>query len=415
MNRPPEFQLAPGRARLRALLDTSRPGHSLPRELYTDPDVFKLDIQSFLFEHWFCAGHVSSLKHRGDYFLAGLAQESVIIVRGRDDTIRALLNVCRHRGSRVCTELSGSVSGVGFVCPYHAWTYGLDGHLVSGLPSGSNGNREELGLRSLPVRIIEGLIFTTFAADPLGMDAVEQALRLSAGTHGWANAKVAHRETFVIHANWKLAVENYMECYHCQPAHPDFAQRHAYARPAAVAARLEEEGQARSRAMGIAIPDVDQYGLAAPAGQESVAVLRSALLPGFQTGSADGEPLASAMGRFRSCDGNSTYFDVGPVSDFLAYADHGLVYRFIPKTVDRTEVEVLWLVEADAVEGRDYDVEKLTWLWRVTTVQDKTIIERNMEGVSSNFYVPGPYSPEEPYCNRFTSWYLRSLGAEARS
>lgn len=413
MNMPTGYQHSSEHSRVRSLLDAARPGYSLPRELYTDPDVFKRDLRAFVFEHWFCVGHVSSLKQPGDFFLAGVGQESIIIVRGRDHTIRALLNVCRHRGSRLCTEVSGSVTGVGFVCPYHAWTYGLDGHLISAVPGTGNGSREQLGLRSLPIRIIEGLIFTTFAADPLGMTAVERALQLSAGTHGWGRAKVAHRETFVIHANWKLAVENYMECYHCQPAHPEFTQRHAYARPAAAAASFEAAGHERSRALGIAISNVDQYGLAAPAGQESVAVLRSALLGGFQTGSADGAPLAPPMGEFRSCDGNSTYFDVGPISDFLAYADHGLVYRFIPRTVDRTEVEVVWLVDANAVEGRDYDLERLTWLWRVTTVQDKTIIERNMEGVSSHFYVPGPYSAEEPYCNRFTSWYLRGVGADA--
>jgi phenylpropionate dioxygenase-like ring-hydroxylating dioxygenase large terminal subunit len=225
---------------------------------------------------------------------------------------------------------------------------------------------------------------------------------------------VAHRGNFEIRANWKLAVENYMECYHCQPAHPEFARRHVYARPAAQGAELERAARARSEALGIRIANVDGYGLHARAGQESVAVMRSALYEGHATASADGQPLAPLMGEFRAYDGSSTYFDIGPVSDFLAYPDHGLIYRFIPRSVNRTEMEVIWLVDAAALEGRDYDLERLTWLWQVTSVEDKQIIERNQEGVNSRFYEPGPYSLQEEYASRFVAWYLADTGVQVQ-
>ena len=144
-------------------------------------------------------------------------------------------------------------------------------------------------------------------------------------------------------------------------------------------------------------------------------MLRSALLDGHATASADGRPLAPPMGQFPECDGSSTYFDVGPVSDFLAYADHGMIYRFIPRSVDCTEMEVLWLVSADAEAGRDYEVERLAWLWTVTSVEDKQIIERNQEGVNSRYYQPGPYSQQEEYANRFVSWYLAEISADGRT
>lgn len=265
----------------------------------------------------------------------------------------------------------------------------------------------------LSVRVLEGLIFVCFAAEPPALDDVARSLAQSAGVHGWARARVAHRATFEIRANWKLAAENYMECYHCQSSHPEFARRHVYARPAAQAIEIERAARARSAGLGIQIADVDGYGLRARAGQESVAVLRSALFDGHLTASADGQPVAPPMGNFPACDGSSTYFDVGPISDFLAYADHGVIYRFIPRTVDRTELEVTWLVHADAVAGRDYDPARLAWLWQITSAEDKQIIERNQEGVNSRYYEPGPYSLQEEYASRFVAWYLAELGVVA--
>ena len=174
---------------------------------------------------------------------------------------------------------------------------------------------------------------------------------------------------------------------------------------------IERAARERSAKHGVRIADVDGYALQARPGQESIAVLRSALLDGHLTASPDGQPVAPLMGTFPAYDGSSTYFDVGPISDFLAYPDHGMIYRFIPRTVDRTEMEVLWLVRADAVEGRDYQIDRLSWLWQVTSVEDKRIIERNQEGVNSHYYEPGPYSLQEEHTNRFVAWYLAETNA----
>jgi Rieske 2Fe-2S family protein len=410
-----DTQRAPGtlESTLASACASLKSGHALPRAFYTDPLIFERDLQRMLLRHWFCAGHASSIPHAGDFFLVDLGPESVILCRDREGAVHALLNVCRHRGSRVCVARSGTVAGGGFTCPYHAWSYGLDGHLRAAREMPDSFNREEAGLKRLAIRVLEGLIFVSFANDPPALDDAAAALAATAGAHGWAQAKVAHRASFEIHANWKLAVENYMECYHCQPSHPEFARRHVYARPGSQSAALEDTARARSEALGIHISDVDGYGLRARPGQESTAVMRSALFAGHATASADGLPLAPLMGSFPAFDGCSTYIDIGPLSDFLAYPDHGLIYRFIPRSVLRTEMEVLWLVDGSAVEGRDYSVERLTWLWQITSVEDKQIIERNQEGVNSHFYEPGPYSLQEEYANRFVEWYLADIGVAA--
>jgi Rieske 2Fe-2S family protein len=394
---------------LNALIENHRPGHALARDFYSDPALFERDMERMLLEHWFCAGHVSSIPRTGDYLVADLGSESVIIVRTAEGEVRALLNVCRHRGSRLVAGRCGKAPSARLTCPYHAWTYDLDGNLLAARQMPESFRRGDLALKTLQVRIMEGLIFTTFAKQPLGLDGAAVALAASAGIHGWSAAKVAHRELYSIKANWKLAVENYMECYHCTPAHPEFAKRHVYARPDEQRIELESAGRKRAEALGIIVADVDHYGCAAPAGAESVAVMRSALHDGMVSATDDGRSVGRLMGAFSAPDGNSTYFDIGPLSDFLAYPDHGVIYRFIPRAVDHTEMEVIWLVHQDAVEGLDYDVGRLTWLWKTTSAEDKKIVEMNQAGVNSRFFEPGPYSLQETYAARFVDWYLREL------
>jgi Rieske 2Fe-2S family protein len=394
---------------LQQLIGRHAAGRALDRAFYTDPSIFECEMQRIMLRRWFCAGHASSVPRTGDFMVIEIGSESMIVVRDQDEQIKVLLNVCRHRGSRICTAPSGRAPAGRLTCPYHAWTYDLNGRLVAAREMPESFDQQRFGLRSLAVQVIEGLIFTTFAERPLDLAPAVRALAQSAGVHGWASAKAAHRETYSISANWKLAIENYMECYHCQPSHTEFSKRHVYARPARQTRELEQAGRRRAEALGIFIEDVDQYGCAASPGSEFVSVFRSALSQGVASATPDSRPVARLMGEFTVHDGNSTYFDVGPFSDFLAYPDHGVIYRFVPRSVQHTEMEVIWLVHEDAVEGRDYDVERLTWLWRVTSAEDKKIVELNQAGVNSRFFEPGPYSLQEPYAQRFVDWYLQEL------
>lgn len=394
-----------------ALIRSHRPGHTLPSEFYTDPAIFQLDLSAMLLRHWFCAGHVSSIPNTGDYWLVELGSESVIIIRTAEGEVRALLNVCRHRGSRLCSQRFGTVSTGRLTCPYHAWSYDLEGRLQAARLMPESFDRATVALKSLPVRVMQGLVFITFADEPLELDAAADALARSAGVHGWGTAKVAHRELYSIKANWKLAVENYMECYHCTPAHPEYARSHVYAYPEKQRVPLEVAGRARSAALGVNIPDVDLYGCAAGPRGESVAVMRSALHAGHVSATDDGRLACRLMGEFSVADGNSTYFDIGPLSDFLAYPDYGVIYRFIPISADCTQMELIWLVHQDAVAGVDYDVQRLSWLWRVTSEEDKRIVEMNQAGINSRYFRTGPYSLQESYTSHFIDWYLRELSA----
>jgi Rieske 2Fe-2S family protein len=386
-----------------------RSGFALSREFYCDAELFEREVRQLILPHWHCVGHHSQVREPGDFFTTSLCGEPLLVVRGQDREVRALLNVCRHRGSRVCTQGSGHARGGVLVCPYHAWSYGLDGRLRAARHMPDDFDRSGLGLKCIHTRLLEGLIFVSFADTPPGLEHVESALAGSARCYGWAQAKVAHRETYPVRANWKLAVENYMECYHCGPAHEEYSRFHLYARPAPLNRAADERVRERARALGVAIEEVDFFGLNARSGQEAADNARSALREGAVTGSEDGRPLAPLMGQFCDYDGGVTFFDVGLTSFFLAYPDHGLIYRFIPNTVQSTDMEVIWLVRADARAGVDYDLERLTWLWKVTSLADKQIIELNQQGVNSRFYEPGPYTPMEQHSRRFVEWILTEL------
>jgi phenylpropionate dioxygenase-like ring-hydroxylating dioxygenase large terminal subunit len=386
-----------------------RPGHALPAAFYCDARFYEHELQRLLLRHWHCVGHRSQAPSAGDFFLTDILGESLIIVRAEDGQIRALLNVCRHRGSRVCTLASGHAHGGVLVCPYHAWSYNLDGSLRAARQMPAALDRGAHGLQRLHAAEIEGLIFVSFAEVPLGLEHVQLALAASARAYGWASARVAHRETYAVRANWKLAVENYMECYHCGPAHAEYSRFHLYARPAALNFDADARLKERTAALGVSIREIDYWGLNAAAGQESADSVRSALADGVHSGSEDGRALAPLMGTFPDFDGGVTFFDVGLTSNFLAYPDHGLIYRFVPRSVDHTDLEVIWLVRQDACAGIDYDTERLTWLWKVTSAADKRIIELNQQGVTSRYYQPGPYSAMELHTARLVDWLLAEL------
>ena len=375
---------------LKSLLDRQPPGHALLQEFYKDPEIFQRDIERIHLRRWLCVGHESRIPKPGDWFRYDIAEESLLLVRGRDDRLRALLNVCRHRGSRICYEEEGNSRLL--TCPYHAWTYELDGTLRSARHTNSDFDLSRYPLKQIHLRVLEGLIFVCFAEDPPKLDEVERTLRSSLGHYGWKSARVAHRERYPVAGNWKLVTENYQECYHCAPSHPEFSRHHATSKPDTEVEELRVAARRRALSMGIDIREVEGWPQGESPGQEGINCSYDATYPGSLTGSEDGAPVAPLMGAFKNYDGGFCYVEIGPASFYLAYPDHGMVYLFIPRGPQQTDMEVLWLVDADAREGVDYQNERLRWMWDVTSIADKRIIEQNQQGVNSRYYEPGPYT-----------------------
>lgn len=392
------------------LIAAQSAGYALDQAFYLRDDVFAGDM-ALLLDRWTCVGHEADLAEAGDYLVAELGRQSAIVVRGDDGAVRAMTNVCRHRGSRICVEPRGSAAML--VCPYHAWTYHLDGRLRSAREMPSGFDPAAHGLIGFPIEIIGGLIFISFGPSPPSIEPARQALGAMTDRYGWSGARVAHRQTYRVAANWKLVLENYHECYHCAPAHPEFSVLHALAQPNARRLRSPEES-AVDIAAGVAAPDLEAWPVE-PDGREVVRVMRSQLVQGAQTGTADGLIAAPLMGGHSHPDGACVFAEVGYLSAFLAYADYGVVYRFIPRGVLETEMEVIWLVDAKARDGHDFDLARLTWLWDVTSLADKRIIERNQEGVLDRAYRPGPFSLMEPGTRLLVDRYLRDLSVQCEA
>lgn len=387
-------------------------GLALERDFYMEPGVFERDMERIFRRHWHCVGHVSQIPKPGDFFTVDFEQEQVVLARDTAGEVHAFLNVCRHRGARVCNARSGNTSY--FVCPYHAWTYRLDGSLKGARHMPPGFDPKSHGLKQLHLRIAEGLLFISFAETPLDFKNAADMLRATTGPYGWAEAKVAHREMYQLTANWKLVVENYVECYHCAPAHPEYSRTHALEQPLERITQLNARMEERTRALGVQILNVGNRWQNSAGGQEATHYSRYALYEGVLTGSEDGTLLAPLMGNFKESDGGITSIHVGGSSFFVCYADHGVIYRFIPRSCHTTDMELIWLVRAEAVEGRDYDLARLTWLWKVTSDEDKKIIEYTAAGVRSHYFTPGPCAPMEYNELRFISWYLDELQLENR-
>lgn len=386
-----------------------RPGHSLDRVFYVDKDIFERDIEVIFARQWLFVDHVSRIPTPGDFITFEIGGDSIVIVRGTNGEIFAHHNVCRHRGSIICQKPEGKVRT--FTCPYHGWVYDLSGRLVHAKNMGEGFDRSKWGLHSCAVRVTAGLIFIYLgnekdAPDFAGMEAdVLPYLE----PHGLTRAKIAHTEVYTTLGNWKLAVENFRECYHCVMAHPEYTGVNAYVKtndavPGSFEANVLPAWEAAARDQGFIVGSV-----ALATGLQPYQVRRRPIRDGWQTASKDGQPVAPLMGNLKKFDGAETAVDFMPQFGLHSTSDHTTLIRFTPIDPTHTEMRLTWLVHEDAVEGTDYDVERLKWMWHVTTLQDAELIANNHRGVTSRHYTPGLYSVREEMTAAFIAWYLNRL------
>ncbi|HEX2140516.1 MAG TPA: aromatic ring-hydroxylating dioxygenase subunit alpha [Woeseiaceae bacterium] len=389
------------------LIADHEPGRPLEQRFYTDPEIFELEIERIINRNWLLAGHVSQIPEPGDFFVTKSGKESAIVVRGSDGGIKAFANVCRHRGSLVCLEQKGSTRK--FECPYHGWMYDIDGNLTAARAMPKDFDKKAHGLHRVSVDVLGGLIFVCFCENPPSLDGARRDLAEPFAMFGFEDLKVAAHRSYPIEANWKLAIENYQECYHCATAHPDYARMHTLMLDPAKRDRIQDKMLGRFEACGLKAIEHDFVDTHARVGEQGYGYSRTALFEGYKTGSRNGEPVAPLLGKLKDYDCGASDFTFGPFSFLLAYSDHVVGYVFKPIDHGSCVCEIYWLVRGDAVEGKDYDVDELTWLWHVTTLADKEIIVNNWKGVNSRYFRPGPFSNMERMERRYVEWILQQL------
>jgi len=394
----------------------SRLGYSLRQEFYCDDDVFAADMERVIGRKWIVAGHVDRVRNKGDYFLFKIGDESLIIVRSDESTVNAFFNVCRHRGSLICTAPQGRVAR--FTCGYHAWSYGLDGALLAARLMPEDFSKPHNGLHRCHVRVFHGLIFINLSREPpVDFDAAFGDLAPYLDFHGVADARIAHAQSYPTTANWKLIVENFVECYHCAPAHPEFCSMHppealiAFgAGPSSGPAEAVEKylptvraWEARAAGLGRPIGTVDD----GPESSHLRLLLQRTIREGYDSETQNGRPAASLMGKRLGFDQGRMYLSFSPFTHLVATNDFAVLFLFTPRSTMSTDVDLYWLVDA---KSSDVDVKRMIWGWDETTKQDKQITENNQAGILSTRYQPGRYSEHERRVVTFQQWYLAQFG-----
>ena len=383
-----------------------RPGHTLPGPCYTDPGVYRLDLERIWYREWIFVAHTADVPDCGSYVTVAVGDHQIVIVRGDDDRIRALHNVCRHRGSLVCDSAHGIVRNR-LVCPYHQWSYELDGTLARARAAGDDIDRDDLGLVPVACEIAgDSLIFVSLADVPPDFSPMRALTDDYLAPFELGTARVAAQSVTVEEANWKLVMENNRECHHCRGSHPELCASFPEAPlhtggATADDARALEDVVARGMAHGlpsafIASPD------------HQFRAMRMPLKGDTRSMTSDGAPAV-----------NRRFGDLPDVNlgDVLLYhypsswnhfmADHAVTFRMLPVGPTRTQLTTTWLVPADAEPGLDYDLDELMRVWTITNAQDTELVERTQRGVRSPAYRPGPYAPvDELGVVQFVDWYV---------
>ncbi|PZR57992.1 MAG: (2Fe-2S)-binding protein [Candidatus Meridianibacter frigidus] len=327
---------------------------TLAQSYYVSAEIFKRERERLFAHHWICVGRSAQLARAGQFFTCSVADESLIVVRGDDAQIRAFYNVCRHRGTRLCTDSSGEFKAT-IQCPYHAWTYALDGTLrfARNMAEVDDFRTSECRLREARICELHGFLFANLEPHAAPLDASLTIIGEKCAPWKPAQLPTVARITYHVACNWKLVFQNYSECYHCPVIHPQLEKISAW-----------DSG-------------------------------RNDLLEG---------PVLGGYSVLRDAPLNENrvyYYTVFPSLLLSFHPDYIMVHYVQPLAADRTEVVCEWLSSKEVASHVDF--------WDLTNRQDWAVNERTQLGVASRAYEPGPYAQSEGLLYAFDRHYLATL------
>ena len=395
------------------LLKQDRPGFTLPQKLYVSEEAYRFDVDVMLKSVWLYACTVAHVKNPGDWFLFELGETSVIVVRGRDGEIRAFHNPCTHRGAKLCDAAHGSNARI--TCPYHQWTFALDGKLLAARNMPEEFDKAAYGLRPVAIENIAGLIFLCLADNPPPIDRVKADIAEQVSIYKLDRLKVAVQDDLIEPANWKLVMENNRECYHCDASHPELMKSLS---TYGFGKGLPEDGE------GDVVDDAQFDAMLAEQrahwnemgiGHDLIEfpdhwwhrVARLPLAHGAVSQTLDGKPACTKLiWPFDHVEPTSLSVWTQPNSWHHFCCDHVVTFSLTPLGPDRTLLRTSWLVHEDAVAGVDYDPDNLAAVWRATNAQDSHLSCINHAGIRGDGYRQGMYSVEEKLVDAFKEFYV---------
>ena len=372
-----QFEPAPvpadGLAAALAPFGTSR---MLPREAYVDPAVFEWE-QRNIFSGWHCVGHASDLDGVGAQRAVGSGANGVLLVRGDDGAVRAFANVCRHRGHELLA-CGASTKRRGVVCPYHSWSFKLNGELRKA-PGFDDLDHAEFGLTELRLVDWHGWLFvdpsgqaTDFGEHVAGTEEIISPYRPE-------DLTIVARHSYELATNWKVIAENYQECYHCSTIHPELSR----ISPPTSGDNVELGGDWMGGSMFL-IDEAETMSLTGRSGGVAIKGLSE-------------QELRTVM-----------YLVGFPNLLVSLHPDYVMTHRMTPLAVDRTHVECAWAFPKDAVESPDFDASYAVDFWDLTNRQDWAACESVQRGLSSPHARPGPLAPEEEGVHQFVTRVARA-------
>ena len=365
---------------------------TLPRRFYADADFYRAELERFYFDRWICAGRADQIPNPGDYFTRALGNESVIVTRDASGEIHALFNVCRHRGTRLCDQADGH-----FVdriqCPYHNWTYGLDGRLLAAPHMPSAFSKDDYPLHHAGCEVWDGNIFIHLGQEWLdgrdGLDGeAQRGLRAQLADlpdrfAAWqmGDLRLGRRITYDVKANWKLIVLNYNECLHCPNLHPALNRLHHYLGADNVEPTACYCGGAMGFKEGVETMSID--------GKR-----RRAYLPGLNEAQRQ----------------QVVYFAIYPNLLLSLHPDYVMTHTLWPRANDRTEIVCEFHFHPSELTRPGAQIDDAVEFWDITNREDWWIAEQSQAGINSRVYSPGPYSDREALLWSFDELVRRSAG-----
>jgi Rieske 2Fe-2S family protein len=390
------------------LLTGRDPNFSLEQKFYTDPDFYKLDLENIFYRDWLFVGHDCELPKTGSYMTVQVGAYPVVIVRDAQGGIRAFHNSCRHRGSRICSAEKGTAAKL--VCPYHQWTYELDGRLLFARQVGPDFKPAEYGLKQVHCENVAGYIYVCLADEAPDFNGFRNLVEPYLAPHNIKDAKVAFESSIIEKGNWKLVWENNRECYHCASNHPELCKTFPEAPNVTGVNDVESDPEMIAHWAKCEAAGLPSHFRISPDGQYRAT--RTPLLRDSVSYTMNGK---AAVKRNLSDQVNadrigSLMLYHYPTTWNHVLIDHAVTFRVLPLGPEETMLTTKWLVHKDAVEGVDYDPHELAHVWMETNEQDRRIVEENAFGIRSPSYEPGPYSElHEGGTIQFVQWYADFL------
>jgi Rieske 2Fe-2S family protein len=368
--------------RAREALIRVQPG--LPASWYRDPAHYARELEVFWYARWICVARDEELAAAGDWKLARVGSQTLVLVRDEAGAMRAFHNTCRHRGSVLCTAEHGRFARRRIVCPYHAWTYDLGGRLVA---TPRRMETPDFRLEDFPLFEVAasswgGFVFVHFGKDPAPLASAIGERTERYRRYGFADLRIGRRIVLDVAANWKLLAENFSECFHCPPVHPEFC-RIVTAYQEAGAWGLRSGAEAKS-----------EY----KAGAQTLTLDGTARLPAF--GGLNGEERA----RLYAADMvlPNLFLNVHP-----DYVNSQLMFPTGPQSV---RMVYDWLFEPRHLPLAEADLQHYVALWDITNRQDARNCEWQQQGLQSREFRHGVYMPQEFDAHRFAEWVRGGLG-----